>query len=99
MQVMPIAWKSYSLPPFKNVTVPVQNKHFGAPYLADLLEESEDWNAVLRAYYPGGQNYNNKNYERYANPVGKKLPITDGKWKINRPTLRLRVNSGNTVFP
>lgn len=73
MQVMPITWKSYSLPHFKNVTDPVQNVHVGTLYLADLFEQFGDWKAVFRAYYAGPQNYNNKNYDWYANAVVKKI--------------------------
>jgi len=73
MQVMPITWKSYSLPHFRNVTDPVQNVHVGTLYLADLFEQFGDWKAVFRAYYAGPQNYNNKNYDWYANAVVKKI--------------------------
>jgi soluble lytic murein transglycosylase-like protein len=73
MQVMPITWKSYSLPHFKNVTDPVQNVHVGTLYLADLFEQFGDWKAVFRAYYAGPQNYNNKHYDWYANAVVKKI--------------------------
>ncbi len=73
MQVMPVTWKSYSLPHFKNVTDPVQNVHVGTLYLADLFEQFGDWKAVFRAYYAGPQNYNNKNYDWYANAVVKKI--------------------------
>ena len=73
MQVMPITWKSYSLPHFKNVTDPVQNVHVGTLYLADLFDQFGDWKAVFRAYYAGPQNYNNKNYDWYANAVVKKI--------------------------
>jgi soluble lytic murein transglycosylase-like protein len=73
MQVMPITWKSYSLPHFKNVTDPVQNVHVGTLYLADLFEQFGDWKAVFRAYYAGPENYNNKNYDWYANAVVKKI--------------------------
>jgi len=73
MQVMPITWKSYSLPHFKNVTDPVQNVHVGTLYLADLFDQFGDWKAVFRAYYAGPQNYNNKNYDWYANAVLKKI--------------------------
>ena len=73
MQVMPVIWKSYSLPHFKNVTDPVQNVHVGTLYLADLFEQFGDWKAVFRAYYAGPQNYNNKNYDWYANAVVKKI--------------------------
>ena len=73
MQVMPITWKSYSLPHFKNVTDPVQNVHVGTLYLADLFDQFGDWKAVFRAYYAGPQNYNNKNYDWYANAVAKKI--------------------------
>ena len=73
MQVMPITWKSYSLPHFKNVMDPVQNVHVGTLYLADLFDQFGDWNAVFRAYYAGPENYNNKNYDWYANAVAKKI--------------------------
>ena len=73
MQVMPVIWKSYSLPHFKNVTDPVQNVHVGTLYLADLFDQFGDWKAVFRAYYAGPQNYNNKNYDWYANAVAKKI--------------------------
>jgi soluble lytic murein transglycosylase-like protein len=73
MQVMPVIWKSYSLPHFKNVTDPVQNVHVGTHYLADLFDQFGDWKAVFRAYYAGPQNYNNKNYDWYANAVVKKI--------------------------
>jgi soluble lytic murein transglycosylase-like protein len=73
MQVMPVTWKSYSLPHFKNVTDPVQNVHVGTLYLADLFDQFGDWKAVFRAYYAGPQNYNNKNYDWYANAVVKKI--------------------------
>jgi soluble lytic murein transglycosylase-like protein len=73
MQVMPVIWKSYSLSHFKNVTDPVQNLHVGTHYLADLFDQFGDWKAVFRAYYAGPQNYNNKNYDWYANAVVKKI--------------------------
>jgi soluble lytic murein transglycosylase-like protein len=73
MQVMPVIWKSYSLSHFKNVTDPVQNVHVGTLYLADLFDQFGDWKAVFRAYYAGPQNYNNKNYDWYANAVAKKI--------------------------
>ena len=73
MQVMPITWKSYSLPHFRNATDPVQNVHVGTLYLADLFNQFQDWKAVFRAYYAGPQNYNNKNYDWYANAVLKKI--------------------------
>ena len=73
MQVMPITWKSYSLPHFRNVTDPVQNVHVGTLYFADLFNQFGDWKAVFRAYYAGPQNYNNKNYDWYANAVAKKI--------------------------
>jgi soluble lytic murein transglycosylase-like protein len=73
MQVMPVIWKSYSLSHFKNVTDPVQNVHVGTLYLADLFDQFGDWKAVFRAYYAGPQNYNNKNYDWYANAVVKKI--------------------------
>ncbi|MGA2959129.1 MAG: lytic transglycosylase domain-containing protein [Thermodesulfobacteriota bacterium] len=73
MQVMPVIWKSYSLPHFKNVTDPIQNVHVGTLYLADLFDQFGDWKAVFRAYYAGPQNYNNKNYDWYANAVVKKI--------------------------
>jgi len=72
MQVMPLTWKSYSLPHFKNVTDPVQNVHVGTLYLADLYNQFGDWKAVFRAYYAGPENYNNKHYDWYANAVMKK---------------------------
>jgi soluble lytic murein transglycosylase-like protein len=73
MQVMPVTWKSYSLPHFRNVTDPVQNVHVGTLYLADLFDQFGDWKAVFRAYYAGPQNYKNKNYDWYANAVMKKI--------------------------
>ena len=73
MQVMPITWKSYSLPYFKNVKDPVQNVRVGTLYLADLFDQFQDWKAVFRAYYAGPQNYKNKNYDWYANAVLKKI--------------------------
>jgi len=73
MQVMPVTWKNYSLPHFKNVSDPVQNVHVGTLYLADLFDQFGDWKAVFRAYYAGPQNYNNKNYDWYANAVTKKI--------------------------
>ncbi len=73
MQVMPVVWKSYSLPHFKNVTDPVQNLHVGTLYLADLFQRFGDWKAVFRAYYAGPQNYNNREYDWYANAVSKKI--------------------------
>ncbi len=73
MQVMPVTWKSYSLPHFKNVTDPVQNVHVGTLYLADLFDQFGDWKAVFRAYFAGPENYNNKNYDWYANAVAKKI--------------------------
>jgi soluble lytic murein transglycosylase-like protein len=73
MQVMPVIWKSYSLSHFKNVTDPVQNVHVGTLYLADLFDQFGDWKAVFRAYYAGPQNYNNRNYDWYANAVAKKI--------------------------
>jgi len=73
MQVMPVTWKNYSLPHFKNVSDPVQNVHVGTLYLADLFDQFGDWKAVFRAYYAGPQNYNNKNYDWYANAVVKKI--------------------------
>ncbi len=73
MQVMPVIWKSYALPHFKNVTDPVQNVHVGTQYLADLFKQFGDWKAVFRAYYAGPDNYNNKNYDWYANAVLKKV--------------------------
>lgn len=73
MQVMPVIWKSYSLPHFKNVTDPVQNVHVGTLFLADLFQKFGDWKAVFRAYYAGPENYNNKQYDWYANAVNKKI--------------------------
>jgi len=73
MQVMPIIWKSYALSHFKNVTDPVQNVHVGTQYLADLFNQFGDWKAVFRSYYAGPENYNNKNYDWYANAVLKKV--------------------------
>ena len=73
MQVMPITWRSYSQPHFKNVTDPVQNVRVGTLYLADLFDQFGDWKAVFRAYYAGPQNYSNKNYDWYANAVMKKI--------------------------
>jgi soluble lytic murein transglycosylase-like protein len=73
MQVMPITWRSYAPPHFKNVTDPVQNVHVGTLYLADLFDQFGDWKVVFRAYYAGPQNYNNKNYDWYANAVTRKI--------------------------
>jgi len=73
MQVMPVTWKTYSPPYFKNVTDRVQNVRVGILYLADLFDQFHDWKAVFRAYYAGPQNYNNKNYDWYANAVLKKI--------------------------
>ncbi|HSR12116.1 MAG TPA: lytic transglycosylase domain-containing protein [Thermodesulfobacteriota bacterium] len=73
MQVMPVVWKSYSLPHFKNVTDPVQNVHVGTRYLADLYQQFGDWKSVFRAYYAGPQNHNNREYDWYANAVMKKI--------------------------
>ena len=73
MQIMPIVWKSYSLPNFKNETDPVQNVHVGTLYLADLFDKFGDWQAVFRAYYAGPENYNNRKYDWYANSVAKKM--------------------------
>jgi soluble lytic murein transglycosylase-like protein len=73
MQVMPLIWKNYSLPHFRNVTDPAQNVHVGTRYLADLYEQFGDWKAVFRAYYAGPENYDNKKYDWYANAVLKKI--------------------------
>ena len=73
MQIMPIVWKSYSLPNFKNETDPIQNVHVGTLYLADLFNRFGDWQAVFRAYYAGPENYDNKKYDWYANAVLKKI--------------------------
>jgi hypothetical protein len=73
MQVMPLIWKNYSLPHFRNVTDPAQNVHVGTRYLADLYEQFGDWKAVFRAYYAGPENYDNKKYDWYANAVVKKI--------------------------
>lgn len=73
MQIMPVVWKSYSLPNFKNVTDPAQNVHVGTLYLADLFNKFGDWQAVFRAYYAGPENYNNRKYDWYANSVEKKM--------------------------
>jgi soluble lytic murein transglycosylase-like protein len=73
MQVMPVIWKSYSLPHFKNVTDPVQNVHVGTRYLADLFQQFGDWKAVFRAYYAGPENGHNGNYDWYANAVAKRI--------------------------
>jgi hypothetical protein len=45
----------------------------GTHYLADLFNQFGDWKAVFRAYYAGPENYNNKNYDWYANAVLKKI--------------------------
>ncbi|MBU1205739.1 MAG: lytic transglycosylase domain-containing protein [Proteobacteria bacterium] len=73
MQVMPIVWKNYSLPHFKDITDPVQNVHVGTLYLADLFYKFGDWQAVFRAYHAGPDNYNNKKYDWYANAIVKKI--------------------------
>jgi hypothetical protein len=73
MQVMPVVWKNYSLPHFKNITDPVQNVHVGTLYLADLFQQFGDWKAVFRAYYAGPENHSNKEYDWYANAVLKKI--------------------------
>jgi hypothetical protein len=73
MQVMPVIWKIYSLPHFRNVTDPAQNVHVGTQYLADLFDQFGDWKAVFRAYYAGPENHNNKKYDWYANAVAKKI--------------------------
>ena len=73
MQVMPLIWRNYSLPHFRNVTDPAQNVHVGTRYLADLYEQFGDWKAVFRAYYAGPENYDNKKYDWYANAVVKKI--------------------------
>jgi len=73
MQVMPVVWKNYSLPYFKNMTDPVQNVHVGTLFLADLFQKFGDWQSVFRAYYAGPENYNNRKYDWYANAVRKKV--------------------------
>jgi len=73
MQVMPIVWKSYSPPHFKNPTDPVLNVHVGTLYLADLYHQFGDWREVFRAYYAGPENNNNRKYDWYANAVMKKV--------------------------
>ena len=85
MQVMPIVWKSYSLPHFKNITDPVQNVHVGTLYLADLFQKFGDWKAVFRAYYAGPDNCNNKEYDWYANAVVKKIYDFRRTIESNRP--------------
>ncbi len=73
MQVMPITWKRYSHSRVRNVMDPVQNVRVGIHYLSDLFDQFGDWKAVFRAYYAGPQNYNNRNYDWYANAVMKKI--------------------------
>jgi soluble lytic murein transglycosylase-like protein len=73
MQIMPVVWKSYSPPHFKNLTDPVQNVHVGTSYLADLYQRYEDWPAVFRAYYAGPENSRNQKYDWYASAVTKKM--------------------------
>ncbi len=72
MQVMPVVWKNYSLPYFKNMTDPVQNVHVGTLFLADLFQKFGDWQSVFRAYYAGPENHKNQKYDWYANAVRKK---------------------------
>ncbi len=79
MQVMPITWKIYSHS-YKKVTDPVQNVRVGILYLSDLFDQFHDWKEVFRAYYAGPRNYNNKNYDWYANAVLKK--IADFRWEM-----------------
>ena len=73
MQIMPVVWKSYSPPHFKNLTDPVQNVHVGTSYLAHLYQRYEDWPAVFRAYYAGPENSKNRKYDWYASAVTKKM--------------------------
>jgi soluble lytic murein transglycosylase-like protein len=73
MQVMPFVWRDYALPHSKDEKDPVQNVRVGIVYLGDLFDRFHDWKAVLRAYYAGPQNHNNKRYNWYANAVLKKV--------------------------
>ena len=72
MQIMPVTWKSYSHS-YKNFADPVQNVRVGILYLSDLFDQFHEWKDVLRAYYAGPRNYNNKNYDWYAKAVLKKI--------------------------
>ncbi len=80
MQVMPVTWKIYSHS-YKEVTDPVQNVRVGILYLSDLFDQFHDWKEVFRAYYAGPQNYNNRNYDWYANAVLKRVADFRGGMK------------------
>jgi soluble lytic murein transglycosylase-like protein len=74
MQVMPGTYQIVyaSNPPLQaqqKMHSPALNVTAGIAYLSDLWEQFHDWQKVLRAYYAGPEQANNKKFDWYAKSV------------------------------